>query len=307
MTQVAMYARTSTKVSEIITTGKEVRGVTVLNDEIFLVYEKSAKVEVFEAATLERKRNLAVAGLTKARDLKSNVADGCLYIADDEGPEGLPCVHRVDVAAHDGEEESSSSTRWPLDEIPGGISLTPDGRRVIVTCYGALTPTLKEYTTDGELVRKINLPAEMVHPRDAFQLPTGNFVVSHGFVTFDHVCRVCLIANDGGSVVQSYGSTPGSAAGHLKDPVRIAAGGANGFILVADRENNRILVLDETLSVASCLVDLAPLCEDGEDSLPHRLCLDQQRARLLVAESEWRMAGHPKMWAFDVKFVSLAA
>ena len=114
------------------------------------------------------------------------------------------------------------------------------------------------------------------------------------------------MTEDGGRVVQSYGSMPGSAPCHLKDPVRITAGDANSLVLVADREYNRILVLDETLPVASCLVDLAPLCEDGDESLPRRLCLDEQRARLLVVESEWRMASDPKMWAFAVKLVDPA-
>ena len=104
-----MYARASTKATEVIKANKEVRGVTVLNSELFLVYDKSTKVQLYDGATLERNQHLSIAGLNGASDLKSNDADGFLYIADDEGPEGLPCVHRVDVNADDSEESTSPS------------------------------------------------------------------------------------------------------------------------------------------------------------------------------------------------------
>ena len=81
----------------------------------------------------------------------------------------------------------------------------------------------------------------------AVQLPsTSQFLVSHGVVGSLH--RVCLVGVDG-AVVRSYGGQAGSELTQMNGPKDLAVD-REGRVLVADQCNDRLLVMDQSLSSA---------------------------------------------------------
>ncbi len=68
---------------------------------------------------------------------------------------------------------------------------------------------------------------------------------------------------------------------------------SQGFILVADSSNNRILVLNPTLTEARPLP--LPLNETGVIQWPRGLWLDESRGRLYVGETD----GQYRVLVFD--------
>jgi len=82
-----------------------------------------------------------------------------------------------------------------------------------------------------------------------------------------------------GAVVRSYGGQPGSQLTQMYDPAVLAVD-REGRILVADCENDRLLVIDQSLSSAHEM----SVCVDGGLKCPHSLWYDQSRRRLYIGE-----------------------
>jgi DNA-binding beta-propeller fold protein YncE len=134
---------------------------------------------------------------------------------------------------------------------------------------------LIEYGTNGQLIRKIVL-CNVTAPVHAIQWNSRQYLVSHG--GSEH--GLCVVGQRG-QVLKRYDCEPGSAAGHhLSDP-RYLAVDKDGFVYVADRANNRVVVLDRTLNWSRDL----KASVDGEMQQPLALYLDESRERLFV--SEW--------------------
>ena len=114
----------------------------------------------------------------------------------------------------------------------------------------------------------------------SFFLVCFQFVVSHGW-DIDGLHRVCLV--DGrGHVTTAHGQRSGSRPGQLKHPTQLAVsiqrGRTGRLVLVADRGNDRVMVLSPSLTCGRQL----PL---GVDVLgPYAICLDEDDDRLYVGE-----------------------
>jgi len=114
----------------------------------------------------------------------------------------------------------------------------------------------------------------MQYPSHAVQLPTGQFLVSH----YGSLHRVCLVGVDG-TVVRSYGGQKGSQLTQMNKPRGLAAN-REGRVLVADHLNDRLLVIDQSLSSAHEM----SVCVDGGLNCPTSLWFDQSRQRLYIGE-----------------------
>jgi len=90
--------------------------------------------------------------------------------------------------------------------------------------------------------------------------------------------RVCLL-DVKGAVVGSYGGTPGSDLTKMNWPVGLAVDKPEN-ILVADENNNRLLVLDRSLTSAREM----SVSVDGGLKGPRSLCYDKSRGRLFIGE-----------------------
>jgi len=140
---------------------------------------------------------------------------------------------------------------------------------------------LQQFTTHGTLLQTIQLQPDTELPQQVIQLSSGQFVISHIGLTRH---RVCLL-DVNGAVVQSYGSTRGSDLTKLNNPTGLAVD-KHGNMLVADSSNNRLLVLDRSLTSAH---EMSLISVDVGLKQPRSLWYDRSRGRLYVGEWSGRV------------------
>ena len=245
-----------------------VYGVAVLFDQVFVVRRKTREVEVYDSNTLNLTSRLPVSGLADPSDLTSCSKFRCLYISDLRGGNE---IRRVELGG--------ATTRWKVNDAPYGLSVTPDPDfHVLVTCGDVRK--LKDFTTNGTLVRQILLQENLANPWHAIQFD-GQFIVSHGWMRSEPLHRVCIV-NSTSHTTRCYGGPPGSAAGQLYEPRYLATDG-EGNVLVADRTNQRVLLLNKTLEYVGELISTRNSGRLGFE--PWRLCLDVSRGRLFVTDN----------------------
>jgi len=204
-------------------------------------------------------RSLRVPRLGDVNDMTSCKKYQCIYIADQ-----VNCViHRVTV--------TNAITQWPAHDVPHSLSVNSISN-VLVTCREV--DKVKEFTTNGRLMRAISIQSDIVHPLHTVQLTTGQFVLSHGHGN-DPLHRVCVV-DSSGHVVQSYGGCPGSSSEQMRVPARLAVG--DGFMFVADFDNHRVLMLSYSVSHVG-QVGSGP-------SYPLRIWYDDDTGRLYVVNNK---------------------
>jgi len=190
-----------------------------------------------------------------------------------------------------------------MSDRPWGVSVTVDLNVLVTFVQCSL---VVEYSPQGQPLRHIRLPSDVLHPLHADWLPDGHLVVSHGDGA-DPVHRVCAFSvDDDGQATTAAAqdglrATPsdrGSTGECVLDPIQLeVALGSNrsampmdvpghiavdqlsgGLLLVADVNNSRLLTVDTRLSRCSVLLELA-----AQTEFPVRLCIDAARCRLYVA------------------------
>jgi len=86
-------------------------------------------------------------------------------------------------------------------------------------------------------------------------------------------------ASMNGHVINGYGNQPGAGKGQMDEP-RCLAVDEHGYIIVAETDNNRIMILNPALTDARQL----SLPIDADIHGPFALSLDRSRGRLYVGE-----------------------
>ena len=254
-------------VRHVLLQGDGVWGIATLENLVYVMRNKeSEQIAVYDADRYRLQRKITVRHLTAGNDMAACPYYRCLYISgiDDQW------LHRV--AAVD-----DCVTNWRVNDVPKFISVT-DTHSVLVTCGEARK--IKEFSTDGKLLRQIQLPEDVVSPWHTIQLCSGEFIVCHG-VPSNPVHRVCLIDSNG-HVVKSYGGPKGSGTQQMNVPAHLAVD-RNGFVFVADNNNYRVLILSPALTFV-CEV----LSREQLEWMPLRLWLDSDIRRLYVGVSEWK-------------------
>jgi len=253
----------SPTVVHVIPQGNQVGGVTSLGEDVFVVrYKSQQKIEVYDAKTFRLQRHITVPGLgDNPLGLAACPHNNCLYASDCNNAS----VHRVELSG------SNEVMKWSVGRTPVGLSVNSE-HNLLVVSQGERK--LQIFTTHGTLLQNIQLQADIERPLHAVQLPTGQFLVSH----FGSLHRVCLVGVDG-AVVRSYGGQPGSQLTQMNDPAGLAVE-REGRFLVADQSNNRLLVIDQSLSSAHEM----SVRVDGGLKGPFSLWYDQSRRRLYIGE-----------------------
>jgi len=189
----------------------------------------------------------------------------CIYISDgcDE------CIHRLDA--------QGAATQWPVNDEPYGLSVNAE-HNLLVTCPAA--PKIKEFTTDGHMVRTVSLPGDVINPWHTVQVQSGQFIVCHGYHG-DAVHRVCMISADGRDIVHSHGGQPGSDIDQYDVPRYLAV--VNDGVFVDDFNNRRVTLLSPTLDYVRQVVSC-----DQLKWWPDRVYLDTHKRFLYVAENEFK-------------------
>jgi len=245
--------------------GNPVNAVTSLGDDVFVVRHPSEeKIEVYDTKTFTLQRHITVPELDyNSYGLAACPHNNCLYASDF----CRDYVHRVKLTG------SNAVIWWSVESWPAGLSVNSDHNLLVMSLGGR---KLQIFTTHGTLLQSIQLQADIECPRHAVQLPTGQFLVSHG--CFSGLHRVCLVGVDG-AVVRSYGGQKGSQLTQMNYPTGLSVD-REGRILVADQGNNRLLVIDQSLSSAHEM----SVCVDGGLNHPSCLWYDQSRRRLHIGE-----------------------
>jgi len=251
---------TSPRVTRVIHSESGVSGVTSLDDDVFIVRFLIPQVEVYDAVTFTLQHCLSLPG-RHSQGLAVCASNKCLYASDYRNA----CVHRVELTG------SNAVTKWSVGQQPAGLTVN-SAKNVVVVIQE--DHKLQEFTTHGTLLQTIQLRADIRCPSQVVQLSNGQFVISHG-VTHS---RVCLL-DVHGAVVRSYGGTPGSDLTKLDRPRGLTVD-KYGNILVADRDNNRLLVLERSLTSAHEM----SVSVDGGLKYPFSLWYDKSRGRLYVGE-----------------------
>jgi len=246
--------------------GEEVIGVTLLAGEIYLVRRKARdQVEVYDVITYRLQRRLTVPYARNCMYMTSCEHNRCVYMGDYFGK----CVHRLDV--------QGAVTQWAVNDSPRGLSVNA-AHNVLVTCPSVRK--IKEFSSHGDLLRKLTLPDDVIWPRHAIQTRSGHFIVCHG-VLGDPVQRVCMISADGRHIVHSHGGHCGSDTDQYNVPCHLAVD--NESVFVADCGNRRVTLLSPTLQYVGQVVSRNQL----KCGPPVSLYLDTQRRHLYVAGNEW--------------------
>ena len=149
--------------------GVPVLGVTSLDNLLYLLRgaRTSEQIEVYDMDSYRLLRCLTVPGLGAKADMTSCAHNSCAYISDWTNKR----IHRV------GLPHGADVTSWPVNDQPECLSVT-DTHSVLVTCREVRK--IKEFSTDGELLREIQLLQEVTSPRHTVQLSDGRFIVCHG-------------------------------------------------------------------------------------------------------------------------------
>ena len=238
--------------------------MTSLENHVYVVRNRKAVVEVYDAATMAIKQHLPVA---KALDVSVLVACPrfkCLYVGDWK----ISSIYRLDLS------RSGAKKKWSVGKTPEGLSVNSAGN-LLVSCMDE--NKLREYTTLGDLAREIRLQEGVMSPWHAIQLSSGDYVVSQ--YTMPGV--VSLVSADG-RPLRSFRHAPPQSdirVKTMKYPAYLAVYN-NGDILVADRGNDRILAIDSTLA----RVQEFPISAEIDLTRPYALWLDEANDILYVGE-----------------------
>jgi DNA-binding beta-propeller fold protein YncE len=265
------------KLIRVLDDDKPVYGLTTLNNELFVRY-LGKDITVYDTETYTVQRTLQVPGLGAVSDMTACYRHQCIYIGDAKNN----LVHRI--------ENTNKVTEWPVNDRPHGLSVN-SAYNVLVTCDEARK--IKEFTTDGQLIREISLHSDLVRPAHTVELTTEQFVVCHGQGK-DPLHRVCIVDSTG-QVLRSYGGPKGSKLGKLNSPGRLAV---HGNILVTDLNNERVLMLNETLSIGRQVVSGL--------SAPVRMWFDARVGRLYIADNKYEnktyKSGQIKIYSLFTNF-----
>ena len=129
-----------------------------------------------------------------------------------------------------------------MNDEHDGLSVNVQ-HNLLVTC--PIARKIKEFTTDGHIVRTVYLPGDVINPWHTVQMQSGQFIVCHGDRD-DTVHRVCMISANGRHIVHSRGGQPGSHTYQYDVPAHLAVDN-NEFVFVADLNNRRVTLLSPTL------------------------------------------------------------
>ena len=243
-------------------------GVTLLAGEIYLLRPKRRdQVEVYDVGSYKLQRYLTVPDARGYTDITSCEHFLCVYIGDHI----VKCIHRLDV------QGATTTIQWAVGNTPSGLSVNA-ACNVVVTCR--FVRKIKEFSPDGDLLKEIALPVDVINPFYTIQTRSGHFIVCHGD-SDDQVHRVC-ISLDGHQTDLTHGGQRGSDTGQYSVPRHLAVDD-NEFVFVADLDNRRVTLLSPTLEYVRQVV-----LPDQLNWRPRRLYADTQRKLCYVADNEWK-------------------
>lgn len=265
-----------------------------VDDRLFVLRSPSQQViQVYDLQTFTlQSESFSVPGLSDKRQCNGLTAcdvNKRLYVSDFSNA----AVYQVRLT--DGEKH-----KWSVGKGPCGLSIN-SACNLLVACY--VDYKIQEYTKERSLVREIRIQCNdsrsLLHPHHVIQMTDGHFAISCRDEDEDNVINDVVEADVEGRLITSYRSQLQSTTrSDFWWPRHLAVDKNNKFILVADCNNNRIVVLSRTLDSAGEF-DVRLL--DGGLKFPSCLHFDQSQGRLFVGETSGRGKnnGQHRVLVFD--------
>ena len=151
------------------------RGVTVLDDIMYVVCERSSTIRLYNKDTFSRLDVvIKVDRMKYPYDIV--VCDRQLYVANGDHLYSSPhCIWRVSVDDH-------SYVKWLSTESTTHrfYTLSVTSQRLLVTSDDPTSPSLCQYSTsDAQLLRVVELPGYMNELFHGVETTRGTFVIGH--------------------------------------------------------------------------------------------------------------------------------
>jgi hypothetical protein len=203
-------------------TTEPVYGLTASsNGQVFVTRQPktSNQVSVYDSTTHKLVRKITVvnaSGLIQGLVVSSD--NNYLYIADGTNV----CLFKVNLSS------SSTVANWTLANTPRALSVNGLQNILVATASGKI----QEYAPNGSLVREVTTSTSTWH---AVEMSENLWAVSLFLVN-----QVRLMASNG-TVLYSYGTS-----GFYPNCLGVDK---QGYVFVADFTNNRVVVLNPTLTV----------------------------------------------------------
>lgn len=256
-----------------------VGGVTSLGDRIYVVCDKSDVIAVFTSQQhFSRLADIVVNGLRCPFDIAASVNVGCLYVPD---PLSL-AVWRVSV-------DNGAVVKWLTGLQPWSVSVTSEDKvvlLVVVDVQGSVAERnvtwlgeVHVYSRDAVIETFIKLSPDIRCPLSVVMTTRKTFIVSYG-VPWQPVNRVCEMDMTGREL-KAFGGSSGPGVGQLDVPLCVSVDDEER-IIVADSNNNRVLMLNKQFTSPPVLVACHPQSPSDEADGPVRLHYDSHTGSLLV-------------------------
>lgn len=168
-------------------------------------------------------------------------------------------------------------TTFAVEDGSHGLSVNSAGN-LLVPFVLKKSNKIVEYTTLGQQVREITLPAKIVNATHVVELSSGQLAVCQRSVDAPFH-RVCMLSGNG-SLVKCYPRN-GTSFGQLDYPIRLAT--AKGQLLVDDIISPQILLLNGNLVYQYDVIE-----RYGGLRYATRMHYDEQTSKLYVADNDFK-------------------
>ena len=257
-----------------------VNGVTTLNNKIFVVYDKLPFIVVYMShEPYTRLPNISINGLKDPLDIAAG--SSCLYVSD----VGSHAIWRVKAA-------DSKVDKWLSGLVATSVSVTSEEKLVLlvgVDYQGSPEERnvnwcgkIQIYSSGAVKETDIKLSPDITSPHCVVMTTRKTFIVSYG-VSWHAMNRVCEVDMNG-LMLKAFGSAPGKDVGQLNTPFHVSLDDEER-IIVADRHNHRVLMLNKQLMLQRVLVTWHPRPHSDDAEFPIRLHYDSHSGKLLVGLS----------------------
>lgn len=262
------------------TENKAITGIAVLEKSLFICYENTPDIEVYDSATYMYVRQLSIPdikGPLGISDMASCVKLSCLILIG-QFKESSDCSEIRQMKT-----DGTILKHWSSGGNAGRLSVYESN--VIVCLSDKLI--IREFDKNGQVINTVRLsPAVgLIHPWHAIKVTSMHFIVSHGDKD-DKLRRVCLVDLEGNilkeikewikpkDTILTPPSTFDVPFCLLEDSMR--------SILVVDREHRKVILLNSSLKWQKTLLKTSE-----KDHFPIRLSFDETGNRLFVAVNEF--------------------
>lgn len=259
------------------------RGVTQLEDQIYVLSSKDNIIHIFKGETFKSVKQVLLKSFNssiEARDIVACSKAKCIYISDRQGK----CIWRL---TKDGNE----LTDWVSFSGDGHfrkLSVALDGQLVMPHADPWRIEIFESRESKGYPVQQVMLPSDIDKAQSVLKISKNTFLVCHGMDAIDchRVCKIEVESKNQGHMCRSYGGKKGRLNMQMDFPSQITVD-QFGYVYVADCHNDRVLLLDEKLTLCSTLLtrdenDMKKPCRISYDCQLNRLIVETERGQVNV-------------------------